>query len=224
MRKAVVLAASLAALVPTAANAAFVVTYPTSQPVPTPPGPPAANNFFQGLALAGITRFVSTGATLALTSGGNITFEFFGNEALLRNVFRAGGASYTNTNAYTNNFGVGPGATNTPLNLGTYNFTPLNFDPRFFTNGAGPAITPGSQFFGIGLPDGKAATNGSFITNTLWLMFDDNTGNPDDNHDDLIIRATFAVPEPSTWAMFLLGFGVIGFVMRRRPNVRVSFV
>jgi hypothetical protein len=24
------------------------------------------------------------------------------------------------------------------------------------------------------------------------------------------------VPEPATWAMFLLGFGAIGFTMRRR--------
>ena len=27
-----------------------------------------------------------------------------------------------------------------------------------------------------------------------------------------------AVPEPSTWAMLLIGFGAIGFSMRRRPS------
>jgi len=32
-----------------------------------------------------------------------------------------------------------------------------------------------------------------------------------------------AVPEASTWAMMLAGFGAIGFAMRRRQNVRVSF-
>ena len=32
-----------------------------------------------------------------------------------------------------------------------------------------------------------------------------------------------AVPEPATWAMMLLGFGGIGFAMRRRPNRRISF-
>jgi hypothetical protein len=35
-----------------------------------------------------------------------------------------------------------------------------------------------------------------------------------------------AVPEPSTWAMMLLGFGAVGFAMRRRkkaPQVRYSF-
>jgi hypothetical protein len=32
-----------------------------------------------------------------------------------------------------------------------------------------------------------------------------------------------AVPEPGTWMLMLLGFGAIGFSMRRRKNVRVSF-
>jgi hypothetical protein len=32
-----------------------------------------------------------------------------------------------------------------------------------------------------------------------------------------------AVPEPGTWMLMLLGFGAIGFAMRRRRNVRVSF-
>jgi hypothetical protein len=30
--------------------------------------------------------------------------------------------------------------------------------------------------------------------------------------------ATPGVPEPSTWAMMLIGFGAVGFAMRRRRN------
>ncbi|MBN8842329.1 MAG: PEP-CTERM sorting domain-containing protein [Sphingomonadales bacterium] len=32
-----------------------------------------------------------------------------------------------------------------------------------------------------------------------------------------------AVPEPGAWMLMLLGLGVVGFGMRRRPNLRVNF-
>ncbi len=31
---------------------------------------------------------------------------------------------------------------------------------------------------------------------------------------------TAAVPEPATWAMMMLGFGAVGYAMRRRPKMR----
>ena len=37
---------------------------------------------------------------------------------------------------------------------------------------------------------------------------------------DNIALVTGGVPEPSTWAMMLLGFGAIGFAMRRRKSTR----
>lgn len=36
------------------------------------------------------------------------------------------------------------------------------------------------------------------------------------------IRAGSAVPEPGTWAMMLLGFGAIGWTMRRQTRVKIS--
>ncbi|WP_428332922.1 PEPxxWA-CTERM sorting domain-containing protein [Novosphingobium sp.] len=36
------------------------------------------------------------------------------------------------------------------------------------------------------------------------------------------VVATSAVPEPSTWAMMLVGFGLVGFGMRKRSNVRTT--
>lgn len=37
------------------------------------------------------------------------------------------------------------------------------------------------------------------------------------------VQITGAVPEPATWAMMLLGFGTIGFAMRRRQHVHVTY-
>jgi hypothetical protein len=41
--------------------------------------------------------------------------------------------------------------------------------------------------------------------------------------DDIRFFAGPAVPEPATWAMMIAGFGAVGFAMRRRRNVTVSF-
>lgn len=36
-------------------------------------------------------------------------------------------------------------------------------------------------------------------------------------------NVTFAaVPEPATWALMILGFGVVGYALRRRPSVRFA--
>lgn len=212
MRKIVFSTALALATLPAAANAAFIITYPSAQIVPT------NNNFKTQLAAKGITSFASTGASLALSTSGLIKFEYFGKEALLREVFSAGPLVFSppSTPVLVNNFA-------SPVNLGTYAFTPGSFNPTFKSVGVPGVFAPGSGFFGIGLPSSVKATSGSFATNSVWLLFDDNAV-PDDNHDDLLIRATFAVPEPSTWAMMILGFGVIGLVMRRRTQQRVSFV
>lgn len=52
----------------------------------------------------------------------------------------------------------------------------------------------------------SAETNGFFAIDNF--VFGDGAG---------------AVPEASTWAMMLIGFGVVGAAMRRRQNVKVSF-
>jgi PEP-CTERM motif len=64
-----------------------------------------------------------------------------------------------------------------------------------------------------------------------YMNFEDLEGGGDFNYGDLgfvftNVRVAAAVPEPATWAMLILGFGVIGATMRRRSNVRtrVSFV
>jgi hypothetical protein len=47
--------------------------------------------------------------------------------------------------------------------------------------------------------------------------------NDDDNHDDFIVKATIsAIPEPATWAMMILGFGLVGFAARRSGTVATA--
>lgn len=43
--------------------------------------------------------------------------------------------------------------------------------------------------------------------------------------DNVSVDGVGAVPEPTTWAMMLVGFGLVGFAMRRHPKVttRVSY-
>lgn len=38
--------------------------------------------------------------------------------------------------------------------------------------------------------------------------------------DNVRFSAAAAVPEPGTWAMMILGLGVVGYAMRRRPSLR----
>jgi hypothetical protein len=54
-----------------------------------------------------------------------------------------------------------------------------------------------------------------------WLFLDDAGAGPDDNHDDLVVRATIRgepqeMPEPATLAMVGLGLAGIGIAGRRR--------
>lgn len=37
------------------------------------------------------------------------------------------------------------------------------------------------------------------------------------------LNGVLAIPEPATWGLIVVGFGAVGYAMRRRPNMRVSF-
>jgi hypothetical protein len=59
-------------------------------------------------------------------------------------------------------------------------------------------------------------------TNSLYRV---NTFSPgSSNYVNATSSLIAAVPEPSTWAMMLLGFGALGFLMRRRPGLKVKAI
>ena len=91
-----------------------------------------------------------------------------------------------------------------------------------FSSNGGIAATVGDDGFGIFLGP-RDQSGGTF--NTFYLGFDDQITNIDDNHDDFIVKVTVnsAVPEPSTWAMLLFGFGIVGFALRRRISRTAAF-
>ena len=76
---------------------------------------------------------------------------------------------------------------------------------RSFANAGGY-----SQDFSVG----AGGTNGNFF------VFDDNLG---DNSGGITLSIA-AIPEPATWAMMILGFGVIGGALRRRRRTAARVV
>lgn len=144
---------------------------------------------------------------------------------------------------------AGPGAFSAPINFAvsgtagnfTATFTFLNpFDPAAATGSAsftfdpdqlvftGGTFGPGSDF-AIGSPTSPAGSaitvslgNLAFGAQTLTLM---GTFSPTGNGTAVVggsLNLTeSAVPEPATWAMFILGFGVLGAGLRRR-NAQVT--
>ena len=205
------LLASLAAsalVAPSAANAAFLVNYSNNSAISL------ANDFRAPLTILGQTRQTTMG-TILLTSAASITFEYLGSESGLVDRFTAGPVTGTENN--TNNFAA-------PVLLGTASFNAGVFAPFFSRSGSSLLTLPGMDSFGI-LLGSLTAPAGSFNSNVLYFAFDDLITGADDDYDDFIVRATIstvpnAVPEPTTWAMIMLGFGVVGYSLRSRGVMR----
>ncbi|RYD25932.1 MAG: PEP-CTERM sorting domain-containing protein [Lysobacteraceae bacterium] len=90
------------------------------------------------------------------------------------------------------------------------NGTPLNLTVN---QGQYTAATPIGGFPAGANPQ-KLIVNGSFAKSDAQ---------PSGRYSALVeFRATPAVPEPGTWALMILGFGVVGYAMRRRPSVRFA--
>lgn len=165
------------------------------------------NNFQNQLNALGLTRYANFNTSLGLSQRGTITFERVASESGFTNRFTGGTVTglETDGNRFAN-----------PVMIGTSAFAKGSLQGELFftTNGNGHVSHIGSEGFGIFLP--RAAT-GQFRSRVLYLGFDDLVKNDDDNHDDFILKATVnGVPEPATWAMLILGFGLVGVAARRR--------
>jgi hypothetical protein len=77
-----------------------------------------------------------------------------------------------------------------------------------FVNGQLASINSYGLTFGADFGDIKTGLNNSFGEFSGYV--------PVYIHEDFIAASTVAVPEPSSWAMLIAGFGLIGATMRRR--------
>lgn len=198
MHKSIIGAAlAVASFTAVPAAAAFFTVTPGS--VFTIPG----NNDFKGpLNGLGLFNYTTVGASITLNSSRQVKFEYMGSESGDVDGFKAGSlaAFFENNKAV---FGAELIGVDT---FASGAFTNVNFI------GQGGNSNVGDESFGIFLP---ALLGGNYASNVLYFGFDDQINNADDNHDDFIVRVT-AVPEPTTWAMLVLGFGLIGVSARRR--------
>jgi len=204
--------ASMALAMPAAAAVTFNVGI--GSPVQAIPG----NNDFQGQLLgAGLSEYTAANASVSLSGNAKLTFEFMGSESGFSDTFKAGGIggiTVTENSSFTA-WGAVP--------IGTLNYNAGAITDWLFTSSGGAQNKGiGTQEFAIFLPRGLQG-GGNYASNVLYLGFDDQINNADDNHDDIIIRVTAedfggqgVVPEPASWAMLIAGFGLVGAVSRRR--------
>ena len=210
MKKLAALAFVAAFTVPGSAQAAAIIDFGATSEI-------SGNNDFKAwLNALGLTRYATLGSSIVLDANSTFQFEFLGSESGYDDTFFTGttpAISYTETTPLQNSF-------LTPLVLGAATFSAGSLvDLLNFSSSGGATATVGQDGFGIFL--GPDQLSGTFV-DTFYFGYDDQVTGQDDDHDDLIIRATLltatprSVPEPATWAMLLTGFGLAGAALRRR--------
>jgi hypothetical protein len=95
-------------------------------------------------------------------------------------------------------------------NILTFTYTPGTGDPAIHYFGLSQANTY-DLFY-----DPNAITSLSINLTTYFA------NNPGLSHLDVFDTTVRSVPEPATWAMMMIGFGAIGFSMRRRSKGRLQ--
>ncbi len=84
---------------------------------------------------------------------------------------------------------------------------------------AGLPLTSGSNTFSFSYD----SPSGDALGGTGGHAGPQGTGDEAWGVSSVLLSAESAVPEPASWALMLVGFGMAGAALRRRPNVAVQF-
>lgn len=202
----------------TAVSQAAFIAVDTVTPVASTIDIVPSNYFKSTLAGLGVTTY-TLGASLGLDSVGSVTYYYYGKEAGYRNDFLTTGLAYSSdfTPTIQNRFA-------SPIEIGTVNTGPGLLDFGFCSYSTGTSLvgcSNNAQNDALGIASFQSIAF-SITGNTAWLFWDDSGAGPDDNHDDMIIKAVFtpsaSVPEPGTLALFGLGLLTLGFAANRRQR------
>lgn len=209
---------ALSLLGTTAVSQAAFIAIDNINPVASTIDIVSSNDFKSTLAGLGVNTY-TLGASLGLDSAGSVTYYYYGKEAGYRNDFLTGNLSYSSgyTPTSQNRFA-------SPIEIGSVSTGPGLLDFSFCSYSAGPSLvgcSTNAQNDALGMSSFQSIAF-NITGNTAWLFWDDSGAGPDDNHDDMIIKAVFtpstSVPEPSALALFGFGLLGVGFAASRKQR------
>jgi hypothetical protein len=176
------------------------------------PGETLVNDFNAG----GVATVVPSGMGFILQTGSNSSGAqpAFGDGTRYLSVLGGGSATFTFATA-VNSFGFDLGSAD------DYN----NLIVRLL--GGSNQSFSGNDIINSGIADGNQSaprTNGRVTVlggaGESFTGFTISSGQNSAEIDNLAVGS--AVPEPGTWAMMLVGFGAVGYSMRKRPNRKLQ--
>jgi len=209
--------------IPAAAHASTItLSGGTAGTIPAGAG---VNNFipvlFPGPTIGG---YYGSQIDFSVTGPSILTFEFFGGEADFIDAFDYNGSQlfvHTSGTLISPNLSSPLATFTTTINgSGLLNFV---FDANSNTSHDADGSNPDNSGHNLLGPNFFASCNpftalpGGQSCNSVYLFLDDSGGGPDDDYDDMLVRATVTtLPEPATLLLLGLGLFVGSLAVRRR--------